>query len=366
MARAKTTAKTPAKPAAKKRARRSSKLSGELEGFTEDEVLSILRNMLLYRRFEEKAEEGYAIGKIGGFCHLHIGQEGVAEGCIRPLRQDDYVISAYREHTQALAKGVEPGSVMAELYGRSGGASSGKGGSMHIFGVEQGFMGGHGIVGGQIPLGAGIAWAIKYRGGDQVCLCFMGDAAVNQGAFHEAKNMAAVWGLPVIFIVENNHYGMGTAFGRVSATEIAERARGYGIPVSKVNGQDVLETFRHFHSLVETVRAGGGTHFVEVETYRFKGHSMSDPVSGTYRSKEEVDERTDQDDPIKILRDRLFDAGLLDQGELEKLDAEVRAEVDAAAEFADQSPPPSPEELRTHVYSQINEHGRLFFDGWGE
>ena len=181
-------------------------------GFSEKELLGFLRRMLLFRRFEEKAEEAYAIGKIGGFCHLHIGQEGSAAGCIGPLRDDDYLVTAYREHTQALAKGVDPKPVMAELYGKAPGASAGKGGSMHIFGVDQAFMGGHGIVGGQVPLATGMGWAIKYRGEDRVAMCFMGEAAVNQGAFHESLNMAAIWNLPVIFVVENNGYGMGTAF----------------------------------------------------------------------------------------------------------------------------------------------------------
>ena len=334
-----------------------------LEGFSEERLLGILRNMLLFRRFEEKAEEAYAIGKIGGFCHLHIGQEGSAAGCIGPLRDDDYVVTAYREHTQALAKGLDPRDVMAELYGRGSGTSGGKGGSMHIFGSDHGFMGGHGIVGGQVPLATGMGWAIRYRGEDRVAMCFMGEAAVNQGAFHESLNMAAIWELPVIFVVENNGYGMGTAFRRVSATEVADRSAPYGIPASVVNGQDVLATYRHFEKIIEEVRGGGGGRLVEVRTYRFRGHSMSDPVSGTYRSKAEVAERTEKDDPIKILRDHLFDAGLLTQPALEEMDNEIRARVEEAAETADKAPLPEPSDLYTNVYSQISEHGRLFFDG---
>ena len=334
-----------------------------LKGFSEKELLGFLRQMLLFRRFEEKAEESYAIGKIGGFCHLHIGQEGSAAGSIGSLRDDDYVICAYREHTQALSKGVDPKAVMAELYGKAPGTSGGKGGSMHIFGVDQAFMGGHGIVGGQVPLATGMGWAIKYRGEDRVAMCFMGEAAVNQGAFHESLNMAAVWNLPVIFVVENNNYGMGTAWSRVSVTGVKERAGAYGIPASFVNGQDVLETCRHFQKLVAEVRDGGGPRFVEVQTYRFRGHSMSDPVSGTYRSKAEVSEHTEKEDPIKILRDRLFEAGVLTQEALEVMDQEARAKVLEAAEYADSAPAPDPSELYTHVYSQVNEHGRLFFDG---
>ena len=334
-----------------------------LLGFSKEELLGILRRMLLYRRFEEKAEEAYAIGKVGGFCHLHIGQEGAAEGCIGPLREDDYVISAYREHTQALAKGVDPRAVMAELYGRAGGASGGKGGSMHIFGADHAFMGGHGIVGGQVPLATGFGWAIKYRGEDRVAVCFMGDAAVNQGALHESLNMAAIWKLPVIYVVENNEYGMGTAFQRISATKISDRSSAYGIPASVVNGQDVLATYRHFQKLAEDVRNGGGPRFVEVRTYRFRGHSMSDPVSGTYRSKQEVSERSERDDPIKILVERLQDAEMVTPEALAVMDKEVRARVAEAAEFADSAPAPDASELYTHVYAQINEHGRLFLDG---
>ena len=337
-----------------------SKEALERHGIDEELALSLLADMLLYRRFEEKAEEAYAIGKIGGFCHLHIGQEAAAAGSIKPLRDDDYVITAYREHTQAIAKGVHPNIVMAELYGRADGSSGGKGGSMHIYDKRVRFMGGHGIVGGQVPLGAGIAWKIKYKEEDGVVLCFMGDAAVNQGAFHEAMNMAAIWALPAIFVVENNEYGMGTAFRRVSATEVAERSLSYGIPASSVNGQDVLETYAHFRDLIAEVRGGGGPRFVDLQTYRFRGHSMSDPVSGTYRTVEEVEARK-KEDPIALLRDVLFDAGALDQDGLEEMDQEARRIAGEAADFADASPLPEAAELYTHVWAQEN-HGRLFFD----
>lgn len=338
----------------------------EQYGVSPEAALDLLREMLLYRRFEEKAEEAYAIGKIGGFCHLHIGQEGVAAGSIKPLRHDDYVISAYREHTQALAKGVKPGPIMAELYGRATGASGGKGGSMHIFDKDVRFMGGHGIVGGQVPLATGIAWKIKYRGEPNVVVCYMGDAAVNQGGFHEALNMAAIWELPAIYVVENNQYGMGTAFRRVSLTEIVEKASPYGIPASRVNGQDVLATYAHFRDLAEEVRNGGGPRFVDVETYRFRGHSMSDPVSGTYRPKEEVDRRTHQDDPIAILRDHLMEGGHLDQDALEAMDKDAREVAQEATDFADESPMPDAEALYRNVWAEINPNGRLNFDGRGE
>ena len=337
-----------------------------LGGFSKEKLVELLREMLLYRRFEEKAEEAYAIGKIGGFCHLHIGQEAAAAGCILPLRKDDYVIGSYREHTQALAKGLSPEAVMSELFGKASGTSSGMGGSMHMFGADVGFMGGHGIVGAQTPLALGIAWAIRYRGGDQVCVCFLGDAAVNQGAFHESMNMAAIWDLPVIYVVENNGYGMGTSFSRVSDTEMVKKSAAHGVPATVVDGQDVMATYAHFSTLVETVRGGGGPHFVDVECYRFKGHSMSDPVSGTYRSREEVDDRTRNADPIRILSDRMFVAEMLTDEEFHAIDDEVRSIVDAAVDFADSAPEPETDELYEHVYSEINPHGRLFFDGRGK
>jgi len=336
---------------------------GPMHGVSSDTARQLLRDMLLYRRFEEKAEEAYAIGKIGGFCHLHIGQEGAAAGCIGPLQRSDYAISAYREHTQAIAKGIEPKAVMAELFGRVDGCSGGKGGSMHLFDVECRFMGGHGIVGGQVPLASGLAFSIRYRELDEVVVCFMGDAAVNQGGFHEAMNMSAVWDLPAIYVVENNAYGMGTAFSRVSRNGIHEKALSYAIPTTVVNGQDVLETYATFTTLAEKVRGGAGPHFVDVRTYRFKGHSMSDPVSGTYRSKEEVDSKVEHQDPIAILRDILLEADELDQAMLESFDAEARQIAQDAYDFADASPMPEPDALYRDVYRELNPNGRLFFDG---
>ncbi len=336
-----------------------------VQGFSAEQLAGLLADMLLYRRFEEKAEEAYAIGRIGGFCHLHIGQEGLAAGGIKPLRADDLALTAYRDHTMAIAKGMAPRAAMAELYGRVDGCSGGRGGSMHLFDTTVGFYGGHGIVGGQIPLGAGLAWAIRYRGGDQICVCFMGDAAVNQGVFLETLNMSAIWQLPVIYVVENNGYGMGTAFSRVSVTEMEARSGAYGIPAHTVDGQDVLETYRFFEGLAEEVRGGAGPQFVNAVTYRFRGHSMSDPVSGTYRSKEEVETHVRQEDPITILRDRMMKAGLLTQEELEAIDAEARAVCEDAAEFSDASALPDPSTLYDHVYAEINPNGRLFLDGRG-
>jgi pyruvate dehydrogenase E1 component alpha subunit len=332
-------------------------------GVSADVALELMRQMLLYRRFEEKAEEAYAIGKVGGFCHLHIGQEGAAAGSIGTLRLDDYVISSYRSHTQSIAKGVEPNAVMAELYGRADGASGGKGGSMHIFGADVNFMGGHGIVGAQVPLATGYGWKIKYRGEDSVVICFIGDAAVNQGAFHESLNMAAVWDLPVIYAVEHNEYGMGTAFNRVSTTDMEEKSGPHGITGVSVDGQDVLETYALFQELVADVRSGSGPKFVNLETYRFRGHSMSDPVSGTYRSTEEVERQKKHKDPISVLKDKLFAAGVLDQEGLQEMDTEARRIASEAADFAENSPVPSPDALYANVWAEVNPHGRLFFDG---
>jgi len=334
-----------------------------MHGVKPDTARQLLRDMLLYRRFEEKAEEAYAIGKIGGFCHLHIGQEGVAAGCIAPLRESDYAISAYREHTQAIAKGIEPKRVMAELFGRAAGCSGGKGGSMHLFDIEKRFMGGHGIVGGQAPLASGIAFSIQYRKLDELVVCFLGDAAVNQGAFHEAMNMSAVWDLPVIYVVENNAYGMGTAFTRVSRNPIEEKALSYAIPTTVVNGQDVLETYATFTDLAGKVRNGEAPQFVDVRTYRFKGHSMSDPVSGTYRSKDEVDSRVENQDPIALLRATLFEADELDQETLEDFDGQAKETAQEAFDFADASDPPEADALYRDVYAELNPNGRLFFDG---
>jgi len=309
----------------------------------------MLRQMLLIRRFEEKAAEAYALGKIGGFCHLYIGQEAVAVGSLAALRDDDYVISSYREHGQALARGVSPGAVMAELFGKATGCSKGKGGSMHLFDVGKRFMGGHGIVGGHIPLGAGIGFGIKYKGGDQVCLCYFGEAAVNIGAFHETLNMASVYHLPVIFCCENNRYGMGTAFERVAAvTDVVEHACSYDMAAELVNGMDVLAVHAATQRAVERARTGGHPTLLEMRTYRFMGHSMSDPLHGVYRTKDEVEEQKKRD-PISQLALKLREEGALDQTGLDALDAAVRADIEQAVRFADESPDPDPAELFTHV-----------------
>jgi len=309
----------------------------------------MLRQMLLIRRFEEKAAEAYALGKIGGFCHLYIGQEAVAVGSLAVLRDDDYVISSYREHGQALARGVPATAVMAELFGKATGCSKGKGGSMHLFDAGRRFLGGHGIVGGHIPLAAGIGFAIRYKGGDQVCMCYFGEAAVNIGAFHEALNMASVYKLPVIFCCENNRYGMGTAFERVAAvTDVVEHACSYDMAAEVVDGMDALAVYAATERAADRARNGGHPTLLEVRTYRYMGHSMSDPLHGVYRTKEEVEEQRKRD-PISQLALKLKEAGALDDAALQALDAEARAETDEAARFAEESPDPEPDELTTHV-----------------
>jgi pyruvate dehydrogenase E1 component alpha subunit len=310
----------------------------------------MLRQMLLIRRFEEKAAEAYALGKIGGFCHLYIGQEAVGVGSLAALRDDDYVISSYREHGQALARGVPATAVMAELYGKATGCSKGKGGSMHLFDAGRRFLGGHGIVGGHIPLAAGIGFAIRYKDGDQVCICYFGEAAVNIGAFHEALNMASVYKLPVIFCCENNRYGMGTAFERVAAvTDVVEHACSYDMAAEVVDGMDALAVYAATERAAERARHGGHPTLLEVRTYRFMGHSMSDPLHGVYRTKEEVEEQRKRD-PITQLAHKLKEEGVLDDAALDALDAEARAQSDEAARFAEESPDPDPAELTTHVF----------------
>ncbi|HEU5174508.1 MAG TPA: pyruvate dehydrogenase (acetyl-transferring) E1 component subunit alpha [Gemmatimonadaceae bacterium] len=305
----------------------------------------LLRSMLLQRRFEERVAEAYALGKIGGFCHLYIGQEAVSTGSISLLRPDDYIITTYRDHGQALARGMSPRAAMAELFGRVDGCARGKGGSMHFFDRERNFLGGHGIVGGHVPLATGVGFAIKYRGGDQVMICFMGESVVNTGAFHEALNMAGLWKLPVVYIIENNRYGMGTALERASAIhDIYERGAAYNIHREQCDGQDVHAVRATVGEAIERARKESLPTLLEVRTYRFMGHSMSDAVSGTYRSKAELEEHMKRD-PIVLLRVQMQERGEISDEELAKLDEDVKAVVQDAWDFADQSPEPPLEAL---------------------
>jgi len=310
----------------------------------------LLRSMLLQRRFEERCAEAYALGKIGGFCHLYIGQEAVSTGTLSILRPDDYVITTYRDHGQALARGMSPRNVMAELFGRADGVVRGKGGSMHLFDRNVNFLGGHGIVGAHVPLGTGVGFAIKYRGGDQVCICFMGESVVNTGAFHEALNMAGLWKLPVVYVIENNRYGMGTALERASAIhDIYERGASYNMPRAQCDGQDVFAVRTAMQEAVDRARRDQIPTLIEVRTYRFMGHSMSDAVSGTYRTKAELDEYMKRD-PIMLLRMHMQENGELTDEELQRLDAEIKAIVQDAWDFADKSPEPPLEALYEDVY----------------
>ncbi len=312
-------------------------------------LLSIYRQMLLARRFEEKSAEAYSAGKIGGFCHLYIGQEAVAIGAISAIRKDDYVLTSYREHAHAIAKGISPKSVMAELFGKATGCSRGKGGSMHMFDKEVSFLGGHAIVGGQIPLATGVAFATKYKETDQVTLCFFGEAAVNQGAFHESLNMAQLWKLPCIYICENNQYGMGTSLERaMSLQDISQKACAYELASEFVDGMDVLAVREATLRAVERARKNYLPTLLEVRTYRFMGHSMSDP--GNYRTRAEI-ERHQERDPLKLFSVSLKEENIVSEAELKKMDDEVRAEVAESVQFAEQSPLPEPQELFTNVYA---------------
>ena len=313
------------------------------------DYLDLYYKLLLARRLEEKAGQLYTQGKVGGFCHLYIGQEAVAVGAISALRQDDFVISAYREHVHCLMRGTEPKQILAELTGRRGGTSKGKGGSMHLFDKERNFLGGHGIVGSHLPLAAGVGYAIKYRGGDQVILAFMGDGAVNIGAFHETLNIIELWDLPVIFIVENNRYGMGTPVSKSSAlVDVFQRACGYGLYGKFVDGMDVLSVREVTQRAVSLARLKGRATLIEAKTYRYRGHSMSDPA--LYRTKEELQEFKDRD-PILRFKHYLLENDLIDAQKEEELIERVKKEIDEAAEFALGSEEPSLEELHTDVYA---------------
>ena len=325
--------------------------SNDLAAPTPELRLELLHSMLLQRRFEERCAEAYALGKIGGFCHLYIGQEAISTGVMSMIRADDYVITAYRDHGQALARGVSPRAVMAELFGRETGCSGGKGGSMHIFDAKTNFLGGHGIVGGHVPIAAGVGFAIKYRRGNQVCVCFFGEAAVNIGAFHEALNLASLWDLPVIFIIENNRYGMGTAISRSTANEdVLIRAKGYRMEGESIDGQDVFAVRDCMARAIERARKEKRPTLIEMRTYRFMGHSMSDAASGTYRTKDELEENMKRD-PILLLHNKMFEAGELTEGEMHKLDDEAKATAQDAWDYADASPEPPLEKLYTDIYA---------------
>jgi len=320
----------------------------DVTAFTRDQELTALRDMLLIRRFEEKAGQLYGMGYIGGFCHLYIGQEAVVTGMQMVAKDGDQVITAYRDHGHMLATGMDPKGVMAELTGREAGYSKGKGGSMHMFSVDKKFYGGHGIVGACVPLGTGLAFANKYRDNDNICYTYFGDGAANQGQVYESFNMAKLWSLPVIYIIENNKYAMGTSVERShSITDLSQLGRSFDIPGERVDGMDVRAVHAAGQRAAEHARGGNGPMILEMITYRYRGHSMSDPAK--YRSREEVQNMRTEHDPIEQVRHRLMDSGQASEDDLKEIDKEIRGIINEAAEFAQQSPEPDPSELWTDV-----------------
>src|SRR5436190_12530251 len=324
------------------------KANGSPPELEKEQELRALRDMLLIRRFEEKAGQLYGMGLIGGFCHLYIGQEAVVVGMQMGLKKGDEVITGYRDHGHMLACGMDPKGVMAELTGRHGGYSKGKGGSMHMFSKEENFFGGHGIVGAQVSLGTGLAFANRYRGNDFVSLAYFGDGASNQGQVYESFNMAELWKLPVVYVIENNRYAMGTAVSRASAqSDFSKRGASFNIPGAQADGMDVRAVKAAADEAVAWCRAGNGPFILEMQTYRYRGHSMSDPAK--YRTREEVEKVRHDQDPIEQVRNRLLAAKVSEQ-ELKAIDAEVREIVNASADFAQHDPEPEASELWTDVY----------------
>ncbi|MEL6312694.1 MAG: pyruvate dehydrogenase (acetyl-transferring) E1 component subunit alpha [Pseudomonadota bacterium] len=315
-----------------------------------DELTAFYKDMLLIRRFEEKAGQLYGMGLIGGFCHLYIGQEAVVVGLEAAAEEGDKRVTTYRDHGHMLACGMEPGGVMAELTGREGGLSGGKGGSMHMFSTEKHFYGGHGIVGANVPLGAGLAFADKYLDNGRVTFTYFGDGAANQGQVYETFNMAALWHLPVIFVIENNQYAMGTSMARSTSTpDIYTRGAAFGIPGEAVDGMDVLAVKEAGEKAVAHCRSGKGPYILEVKTYRYRGHSMSDPAK--YRTREEVQKVREEKDAIEHVRDLLLAGKHAAEDDLKAIDKEIKARVNAAADFAKESPEPAMEELWTDIYA---------------
>ncbi len=346
MVRSPSSAKATAKKAIKRRPGRPAKAS-LLPEPDQATLLELYEQMLLIRRFEEKAGQLYGMGQIGGFCHLYIGQEAVVVGMQSVAEPKDTVVTSYRDHGHMLACGMDANGVMAELTGREGGYSRGKGGSMHMFSREKNFFGGHGIVGAQVPIGIGLAFAHRYRNSDAVSMTYLGDGAINQGQVYESFNMAALWQLPVIFVIENNQYGMGTSVARAAAGRtLSDRGKAYGIPGMQVDGMDVLAVRTAGAEAIAHCREGKGPYILEMQTYRYRGHSMSDPAK--YRTREEVDAMRKQRDPLDQLKERLIKDGVSDE-KLRELDAKVKAVVTESADFAMNSPEPDPAELWTDI-----------------
>ena len=344
-------AKTATKTASRGGRRASSKSAAPaISDLTRDQEVDAYRKMLLIRRFEEKAGQMYGMGLIGGFCHLYIGQEAVVTGIQLAMEEGDQVITGYRDHGHMLACGMDSRGVMAELTGRRGGYSKGKGGSMHMFSVEKSFYGGHGIVGAQVSLGTGLAFANRYRDNGKVSLTYFGDGAANQGQVYESFNMAKLWSLPVVYVIENNKYGMGTSVNRASSTtDLSQRGASFEIPGLQVDGMDVRAVHAAADQAIGHARRGEGPFILEMLTYRYRGHSMSDPAK--YRSKEEVQKMRQEHDPIEQVKQRLIGAHGMGEDDLKEIDKEIRAIVADAAEFAQTDPEPDPSELWTDIYA---------------
>lgn len=332
-----------------------------------EEKIELYRKLVRIRRFEERSLRAYQAKKIGGFLHLYIGQEAVAVGCCSLMGKNDHIITAYRDHGHAMAVGMDTKALMAELYGKVTGCSKGKGGSMHFFAPDKNYWGGHGIVGGQVPLGAGLAYGIKYKGLMGVAMAFMGDGAVNQGAVHEAYNLAALWKLPVVFVIENNGYSMGTSQARSSSGDLARRAEGYHMDWSQCEGHDVYEVRATMDKFLRAARENSNPSIVEIRTYRYRGHSVADP-DNTYRNKVEIEEYRRTKDPLQVFQTLLVAEGVLNENIITEIDQAARAEADAAADFAEASPFPTVEDIQKDVYWEVDNpserksEGRLFFD----
>lgn len=331
--------------------KKSDSKKSENKQFSQKELLAFYREMLLIRRFEEKAGQLYGMGLIAGFCHLYIGQEAIATGMRNTMQEGDKVITTYRDHGHMISVGSDPKAIMAELLGRKDGSSKGKGGSMHLFDTEKHFYGGHGIVGASVPIGAGLAFADKYKGNNNVTYCYFGDGAANQGQVYESFNMAKLWNLPVLFIIENNHYAMGTSLQRSSSIdELHKRGIGFNIPGVKINGMNVFDVIKEGQKCVDYVRQGNGPMLIEMDTYRYRGHSMSDPA--TYRTKEELSDKKDAD-PIISLRKHILDEKIVSDDAIKKIDNDIKNEVKDIVEFAKNSPEPEESELMTEIYNTI-------------
>ncbi|HCR30402.1 MAG TPA: pyruvate dehydrogenase (acetyl-transferring) E1 component subunit alpha [Opitutae bacterium] len=368
--------KTTAQPKRARQKPEKADLSSEAKSpvnadLTKDQHTKFYTDMVRIRRFEERSLRAYQQGKIAGFLHLYIGQESIAVGCVSLMDENDHIITAYRDHGHALAVGMGMDECMAELYGKATGCSKGKGGSMHYFDPSKRYWGGHGIVGGQTPLGAGLAYALKYKEIEGCALCFLGDGAINQGAFHESLNLAALWDLPVVYIVENNGYSMGTSQERSSAhpdAGIAARAEGYKMNWAHINGESIFDVREGVSAAMKLAKSDSKPSLLEIHTYRYQGHSIADANHKKYRTKEEIEDYRKNHDPVSLYRDYLIDAKLLDEEGVKEIDQAAKAEAEASAQFAEESPFPPEEDILKDVYweednpDQKTSGGRIFFN----